>query len=88
MLDEPTNDLDVNTMRVLEEALMNFPGCVLITSHDRFFLDRLCTHLLIFEGAGKTTWFEGNFQDYTEKVLMADSNHLKNRRNKYKKIKI
>lgn len=88
MLDEPTNDLDVNTMRVLEEALMSFPGCVLITSHDRFFLDRLCTHLLIFEGAGKTTWFEGNFQDYTEKVLMADASHLRNRRNKYKKIKI
>jgi ATP-binding cassette ChvD family protein len=88
MLDEPTNDLDVNTMRVLEEALMNFPGCVLITSHDRFFLDRLCTHLLVFEGAGKTTWFEGNFQDYTEQVLMADSNHMKNRRTRYKKIKI
>ncbi len=88
LLDEPTNDLDVNTMRVLEEALMNFPGCVLITSHDRFFLDRLCTHLLIFEGAGKTTWFEGNFQNYTEEVLMADPNHMRNRRNRYKKIKI
>ncbi|MDT8391750.1 MAG: energy-dependent translational throttle protein EttA [Lentisphaeria bacterium] len=87
LLDEPTNDLDVNTMRVLEEALMNFPGCVLVTSHDRFFLDRICTHLLIFEGAGKTRWFEGNFDDYTEQVLMA-GDRLEHRRGKYKKLKL
>ena len=66
MLDEPTNDLDVDTLRVLEEALMEFPGCVLITSHDRWFLDRLATHILAFEGDSHVEWFEGNFQDYEE----------------------
>jgi len=87
LLDEPTNDLDVNTMRVLEEALMAFPGCALISSHDRFFLDRVCTHLLIFEGDGKLRWFEGNFSDYQEQVLMANNaDRLEHRRSKYKKL--
>lgn len=88
LLDEPTNDLDVNTMRVLEEAIMNFPGCVMVISHDRFFLDRICTHLLIFEGGGKTRWFEGSFTDYEEQVLHASNDdRLLHRRSKYKKLK-
>ena len=64
LLDEPTNDLDVDTLRALEEAIANFPGCVVVTSHDRWFLDRLATHILAFEGDGKVTWCEGNFDTY------------------------
>lgn len=66
LLDEPTNDLDVNTMRALEEGLLNFAGCAVIISHDRWFLDRICTHILSFEGDSKVVWFEGNFSDYQE----------------------
>ena len=64
LLDEPTNDLDVNTMRALEDALENFSGCVLVISHDRWFLDRIATHILAFEGDSKVVWFEGNYSDY------------------------
>jgi ATPase subunit of ABC transporter with duplicated ATPase domains len=64
LLDEPTNDLDVNTMRALEEALENFAGCAVIISHDRWFLDRIATHILAFEGDSKVVWFEGNYSDY------------------------
>jgi ATP-binding cassette ChvD family protein len=64
MLDEPTNDLDVDTLRALEEALLAFPGCVLITSHDRWFLDRIATHIIAFEGDSQVVWFEGNYDDY------------------------
>ena len=64
MLDEPTNDLDVETLRALEEALLEFPGCVLVTSHDRWFLDRLATHILAFEGDSYVEWFEGNYAEY------------------------
>lgn len=64
LLDEPTNDLDVDTLRSLEEGIMNYPGCVLVTSHDRWFLDRLATHILAYEGDGHVEWFEGNFDDY------------------------
>ena len=64
LLDEPTNDLDVNTMRALEEALENFAGCAVVISHDRWFLDRIATHILAFEGDSKVVWFEGNFSDY------------------------
>ncbi len=64
LLDEPTNDLDVNTMRALEEALENFAGCAVVISHDRWFLDRIATHILAFEGESKTYWFEGNYTDY------------------------
>lgn len=64
LLDEPTNDLDVETLRALEEGLLDFPGCALITSHDRFFLDRLATHILAFEGDSQVEWFEGNYEDY------------------------
>lgn len=64
MLDEPTNDLDVDTLRSLEEGIMTYPGCVLVTSHDRWFLDRLATHILAYEGNGHVEWFEGNFEEY------------------------
>ena len=66
LLDEPTNDLDVETLRALEEALVNFPGCAVVISHDRWFLDRIATHILAFEGNSEVIWFEGNYQDYTE----------------------
>ncbi len=66
LLDEPTNDLDVNTMRALETALENFPGCALVISHDRWFLDRIATHILAFEGDSKVYWFEGNYSEYEE----------------------
>ena len=64
LLDEPTNDLDVDTLRALEDAIVDFPGCVGVISHDRWFLDRICTHILSFEGDSQVTWFEGNYQDY------------------------
>ncbi|MCK6602484.1 MAG: energy-dependent translational throttle protein EttA [Bacteroidetes bacterium] len=64
LLDEPTNDLDVNTLRALEEALMNFAGCAVVISHDRWFLDRICTHILAFEGDSKVVWFDGNYSEY------------------------
>ncbi|MGB5587369.1 MAG: energy-dependent translational throttle protein EttA [Gammaproteobacteria bacterium] len=66
MLDEPTNDLDVETLRALEEALLNFPGCAVVISHDRWFLDRIATHMLAFEGNSEVVWFEGNYADYEE----------------------
>ena len=87
MLDEPTNDLDVNTLRMLEEAILNFKGCVLVISHDRFFLDRVCTHLLVFEGEGKVRWFDGNFKDYLEwHNRELGGNPFENRRNRYRKL--
>ena len=64
MLDEPTNDLDVETLQALEQALLNFPGCSVVISHDRWFLDRIATHILAFEGDSQCVWFEGNFEDY------------------------
>jgi sulfate-transporting ATPase len=64
LLDEPTNDLDVDTLRALEEALLNFAGCAVVISHDRWFLDRVATHMLAFEGDSEVVWFEGNYQDY------------------------
>src|SRR5690606_19374022 len=64
LLDEPTNDLDVDTLRHLEESLLAFPGCAVVISHDRWFLDRIATHILTFEGDSRVTWFEGNFADY------------------------
>ena len=66
LLDEPTNDLDVDTLRALEEALLAFAGCAVIISHDRWFLDRVATHVLAFEGDSQVTWFEGNFEAYEE----------------------
>lgn len=85
LLDEPTNDLDVNTLRALEEALENFGGCAVIISHDRWFLDRVCTHILSFEGDSQVYWFEGSFSEYEEnkkKRLGDDQPH----RIKYKKL--
>jgi ATPase subunit of ABC transporter with duplicated ATPase domains len=64
LLDEPTNDLDVNTMRALEEALENFAGCAVVISHDRWFLDRIATHILAFEGESRVVWFDGNYSEY------------------------
>src|SRR5260370_32414427 len=64
LLDEPTNDLDVDTLRALEDALVDFAGCAVIISHDRWFLDRIATHILAFEGESRAVWFEGNYQDY------------------------
>jgi ATPase subunit of ABC transporter with duplicated ATPase domains len=64
LLDEPTNDLDVETLRALEEALLEFPGCVVVISHDRWFLDRIATHMLAFEGDSHVEWFEGNYSEY------------------------
>ncbi len=86
LLDEPTNDLDVNTMRVLENAIIEFTGCVMVISHDRYFLDRICTHLLIFEGNGSLRWFEGNFSDYEERVLAGNTDRLQHRRGKYRRL--
>jgi len=88
LLDEPTNDLDVDTMRVLEQAIIDFPGCAMVISHDRFFLDRICTHLLIFEGGGKTQWFQGNFAAYEEKVKAENPNRVAHRRGKYRQLKL
>ena len=64
LLDEPTNDLDVDTLRALEDALVEFAGCVVVISHDRWFLDRIATHILAFEGDSQVVWFQGNYQDY------------------------
>ena len=64
LLDEPTNDLDVDTLRALEEALLDFAGCAVVISHDRWFLDRIATHILAFEGDSTVVWYEGNYQDY------------------------
>ncbi len=79
-LDEPTNDLDVETLRALEEAVLNFPGCAVVISHDRWFLDRIATHILAFEGDSEVVWFEGNYQDYVvdlrrRKGELADQPH-------------
>ena len=85
LLDEPTNDIDVNTLRALEEGLENFAGCAVIISHDRWFLDRVTTHMLAFEGNSKVVWFEGNYSDYEEnyKKRVADTTPV---RIKYKKL--
>jgi ATPase subunit of ABC transporter with duplicated ATPase domains len=86
LLDEPTNDLDINTLRALEEALENFGGCAVVISHDRWFLDRICTHILAFEGDSQVVWFEGNFSDYEEnkKKRLGD---LLPKRIRYKNLK-
>jgi ATPase subunit of ABC transporter with duplicated ATPase domains len=87
LLDEPTNDLDVETLRALEEALLAFPGCAVVISHDRWFLDRIATHMLAFEGDSEVVWFEGNYADYEEdrhRRLGTDADNP--HRIKYKKI--
>ncbi|MEP7027269.1 MAG: energy-dependent translational throttle protein EttA, partial [Candidatus Eisenbacteria bacterium] len=85
--DEPTNDLDVDTLRALEDAILDFAGCVVVISHDRWFLDRIATHILAFEDDGVVTWHEGNFNDYEEDKkrrlgVAADQPH----RMRYKKL--
>ena len=87
MLDEPTNDLDVDTLRSLEEGIMNYPGCVLVTSHDRWFLDRLATHILAYEDEGHVEWFEGNFEEYEkDKRRRLGDEACRPHRLKYKKL--
>lgn len=87
LLDEPTNDLDVNTLRALEEALMEFPGCAVVISHDRYFLDRIATHILAFEDMGEVVWFDGNFTQYEEdKMRRLGDKALKPHRLVYKKL--
>ena len=87
LLDEPTNDLDVETLRALEDALTDFAGCAVIISHDRFFLDRLCTHMLAFEGNSHVEWFEGNFADYeADKIRRLGPDSVNPKRVKYKKF--
>lgn len=87
LLDEPTNDLDVETLRALEDALVDFAGCAVVISHDRFFLDRICTHILAFEGEAHVEWFEGNFEDYKEdKKRRLGNDAMQPKRIKHKKF--
>jgi ABC-type sulfate/molybdate transport systems ATPase subunit len=87
LLDEPTNDLDVETLQALEAAIEDFAGCAVIISHDRFFLDRLCTHILAFEGDAHVEWFEGNFEAYEEdKIRRLGPDSMEPKRVKYKKF--
>ena len=86
LLDEPTNDLDVNTLRALEEGLENFAGCAVVISHDRWFLDRICTHILAFEGDSQVYFFEGSFSDYEENKKKRLGGDLMPKRIKYKKL--
>jgi ATPase subunit of ABC transporter with duplicated ATPase domains len=87
LLDEPTNDLDVETLRALEEALLDFAGCAVVISHDRWFLDRVATHILAFEGEGHVEWFEGNFAEYEEdKKKRLGEDATQPHRMKYKKL--
>lgn len=88
LLDEPTNDLDVETLRALEEALLVFPGCAVVISHDRWFLDRIATHILAFEGDSKATWFEGNYTEYeADRLRRLGEQATQPHRIKYKKLK-
>jgi ATPase subunit of ABC transporter with duplicated ATPase domains len=87
LLDEPTNDLDVETLRALEDALVDFAGCAVVISHDRFFLDLICTHMLAFEGDAHVEWFEGAFSDYEEdKKRRLGADALEPKRVKHKKF--
>ena len=86
LLDEPTNDLDVETLRALEEGLLAFPGCVIVISHDRWFLDRICTHILAFEGGSKVVWREGNYSDYEVEHKKRRDDNAFSTRIKYKKL--
>ena len=86
LLDEPTNDLDINTLRALEEGLENFAGCAVVISHDRWFLDRIATHILAFEGDSNVVWFEGNFSEYEENHRKRMGNDLTPKRIKYRKL--
>ena len=87
LLDEPSNDLDVETLRALEEAVLAFPGCVLVISHDRWFLDRVATHIIAFEGNSEVVFHEGNFTDYHEDLIKRRGNDSQPQRIKYKPLK-
>ena len=87
LLDEPTNDLDVNTLRALEEALENFAGCAIVVSHDRWFLDRICTHILAFEGDSQARLFLGNWSDYEAHMQETYGKELQPHRVKYRTLK-
>jgi ATPase subunit of ABC transporter with duplicated ATPase domains len=89
LLDEPTNDLDVETLRSLEQALLDFPGCAVVISHDRWFLDRIATHILAFEGDSQVVWFEGNYEAYEadrRRRMGEDADQPK--RIKYRKLRL
>ena len=87
LLDEPSNDLDIETLRALEEAMLAFPGCVLVISHDRWFLDRVATHILAFEGNSEVVFHDGNFSDYHEDLIKRKGAHAQPERMKYKRLK-
>ena len=87
LLDEPSNDLDVETLRALEDALLDFPGCALVISHDRWFLDRIATHILAYEGDSEVVFFEGNYTEYHEDFVARKGNNAAPKRMKYKKLK-
>lgn len=86
LLDEPSNDLDVDTIRALEEAILSFAGCVMVISHDRWFLDRVATHLIVFEPSGEVMWFEGNYRDYAEYMTNTRGENIFNVKYKHKKF--
>ena len=86
LLDEPTNDLDVDTLRALEEAVLDFAGCVAVISHDRWFLDRIATHLLVFESDSRVRWFEGNYQAYEEYMRKAVGSDWRPHRIRYRPL--
>jgi ATPase subunit of ABC transporter with duplicated ATPase domains len=86
LLDEPTNDLDVDTLRSLEEALLRFAGCAVVISHDRWFLDRIATHILAFEGGSEVVFFEGNYQDYEVDYRRRKGTDARPTRIRYKKL--
>ena len=87
LLDEPSNDLDVETLRALEEALLTYPGCAMIISHDRWFLERICTHILAYEGDSQVTFFDGNYTEYEEDRKARLGGDAAPKRVKYKKLK-
>ncbi|RCK81699.1 MAG: ABC transporter, ATP-binding protein [Candidatus Ozemobacter sibiricus] len=89
LLDEPTNDLDVGTLRLLEDAIQDFSGCIMVISHDRFFLNRVCTHLLVFEGEAHVQWFEGNYEEYERlRLKKLGQAAYENRRARYRKFSL
>ncbi|MBB5211061.1 ABC-type sulfate/molybdate transport systems ATPase subunit [Microbulbifer hydrolyticus] len=87
LLDEPSNDLDIETLRALEEALLSFPGCAMVISHDRWFLDRVATHILAHEGYSNVAFFEGNYTEYHEDFVKRNGENAIPHRMQYKKIK-
>jgi len=87
LLDEPSNDLDIETLRALEDALLTFPGCALVISHDRWFLDRIATHILAYEGDSEIVFFEGNYTEYHEDLIERKGDQAQPQRVRYKPIR-